>query len=104
MKLCPQCRRGYDDETLKFCLDDGNSLVDGPASGGKSAPPIFHPSEPPSEASTRGRISNTDETAVYPDWSQPRETKRHKLALTLGAFVLLTACIGGGIGIYKLVF
>ena len=32
MKRCPQCRRGYLDETLLYCLDDGTALLDGPAS------------------------------------------------------------------------
>ena len=32
MKRCPQCRRDYYDETLLFCLDDGERLLDGPAS------------------------------------------------------------------------
>lgn len=32
MKRCPQCRRDYFDETLLYCLDDGEHLVDGPAS------------------------------------------------------------------------
>jgi TolB-like protein len=31
MKQCPECNRVYDDETLKFCLDDGAALVYGPA-------------------------------------------------------------------------
>lgn len=31
MKQCPECNRVYDDETLKFCLDDGAVLVYGPA-------------------------------------------------------------------------
>ncbi len=31
MKRCPECLRDYYDETLLYCLDDGNSLVDGPA-------------------------------------------------------------------------
>src|SRR4051794_13872416 len=29
MKLCPTCRREYADETMNFCLDDGNALVYG---------------------------------------------------------------------------
>ncbi len=33
MKRCPECRRDYYDEMLNFCLDDGTSLVDGPATG-----------------------------------------------------------------------
>jgi len=32
MKRCPECRRDYTDETLRFCLDDGAALLDGPAS------------------------------------------------------------------------
>jgi TolB-like protein/Tfp pilus assembly protein PilF len=31
MKQCPECKRVYDDESLKFCLDDGDVLVYGPA-------------------------------------------------------------------------
>src|SRR6186997_1847094 len=31
MKRCPECRRDYYDETLLYCLDDGNALLDGPA-------------------------------------------------------------------------
>ncbi len=32
MKLCPQCKRTYSDDSLRFCLDDGSVLVrDAPA-------------------------------------------------------------------------
>ena len=31
MKRCPECRRDYTDDTLLYCLDDGNALLDGPA-------------------------------------------------------------------------
>jgi len=37
MKRCPECRRDYFDDSLVYCLDDGNALLDGPASG-KSEP------------------------------------------------------------------
>ncbi len=33
MKRCPECRRDYYDDTLLYCLDDGNALLEGPASG-----------------------------------------------------------------------
>src|SRR4026207_715635 len=33
MKRCPECRRDYTDETLNFCLDDGATLLAGPATG-----------------------------------------------------------------------
>ncbi|MEP6705500.1 MAG: tetratricopeptide repeat protein, partial [Acidobacteriota bacterium] len=32
MKRCPVCRRDYYDDTLRYCLDDGNALLEGPAS------------------------------------------------------------------------
>ena len=49
MKYCPECRRGYADETLNFCLDDGSRLALGgdesvtaiistPGSGNSSLP------------------------------------------------------------------
>src|SRR6476620_911929 len=28
MKTCPKCHRSYDDETLRFCLEDGSPLFD----------------------------------------------------------------------------
>jgi TolB-like protein/Tfp pilus assembly protein PilF len=31
MKRCPECRRDYYDDSLLYCLDDGNALLDGPA-------------------------------------------------------------------------
>lgn len=32
MKRCPECRRDYLDDTLRFCLDDGSELLEGPSS------------------------------------------------------------------------
>jgi hypothetical protein len=37
MKRCPECRRNYYDDTLLYCLDDGNALLDGPTSGSGAA-------------------------------------------------------------------
>lgn len=31
MKLCPACSRVYDDDNLRFCLDDGGALIDKPS-------------------------------------------------------------------------
>lgn len=31
MKRCPECLRDYYDDTLLYCLDDGNALLEGPA-------------------------------------------------------------------------
>jgi TolB-like protein/Tfp pilus assembly protein PilF len=39
MKRCPECRRDYYDDSLLYCLDDGSSLLDGPARESLSPPP-----------------------------------------------------------------
>lgn len=36
MKRCPECRRDYYDDTLLYCLDDGNALLEGPATASSS--------------------------------------------------------------------
>lgn len=41
MKRCPECRRDYYDDTLMYCLDDGNALLEGPASADEPATAIF---------------------------------------------------------------
>jgi len=83
MKRCPECRRDYYDETLSYCLDDGNALLEGPASGGRSEPPssaggqfVDEPatailSEPGAVATgfrdgepNRAQINTTDPTAI----------------------------------------
>ena len=72
MKRCPQCRRDYFDETLVYCLDDGNALLEGPASADESATAILSEPEavatgfPASESRTRARIHTTDQTAILP--------------------------------------
>src|SRR5687767_830735 len=65
MKRCPECRRDYYDDSLLYCLDDGNALAEGPATpkagpaaGGYQSdfePPsaILQETASPSEAGTR---------------------------------------------------
>ncbi len=79
MKRCPECRRDYFDDTLLYCLDDGNALLEGPASG-RSEPPasvggelgeepqtaILHATAAPGEAPTRAHIHTTEQTAILP--------------------------------------
>jgi TolB-like protein/Tfp pilus assembly protein PilF len=69
MKRCPECRRDYYDDSLLYCLDDGNALLEGPASASGAAEPstaILHETAPPAEAATRVQIHTTaaDKTAV----------------------------------------
>ena len=41
MKRCPECRRDYYDDSLLYCLDDGNALLEGPASGSEQPTAIL---------------------------------------------------------------
>ena len=76
MKRCPECRRDYYDDTLMYCLDDGNALLEGPASG-KSEPPASAGGqfdEPqtailsePGAVATGFRDTDESQTALLPD-------------------------------------
>ncbi len=69
MKRCPECRRDYYDDTLLYCLDDGNPLLEGPATlSGEDEPAtaILHSTAAPGEPPTRAQIHLTDQTAVLP--------------------------------------
>ncbi len=76
MKRCPECRRDYYDGTLVYCLDDGNTLLEGPASSsgsadepataivsGLGAPSLGRLSP---ESASRPQIHTTEQTAVLP--------------------------------------
>ena len=58
MKRCPECRRDYYDDTLLYCLDDGNALLEGPASADEPATAIL------SEAAAYR--AGGDATAIFP--------------------------------------
>ena len=58
MKKCPQCGRGYNDDSLSFCLDDGSELLFGPASADEPSTAILHETAPPGEAATRAQIES----------------------------------------------
>ena len=63
MKRCPECQRSYDDETLKYCLDDGASLVYGPGSGDDATAiltPAYVGGEAPTQHLSRQSLLNHD--------------------------------------------
>ena len=75
MKRCPECRRNYYDDTLLYCLDDGNALLEGPGLseppaspggdfGNESQTAILHETAPRNEAATRAQLHTTEQTAV----------------------------------------
>lgn len=104
MKRCPECRRDYYDDTLLYCLDDGNALLEGPASlSGASDEPataILHSTAAPGEAPTRAQIQMTDQTAVLPMGTGdivPRHRGFDKRLLAI-PFLLAIIALGGFFG------
>ncbi len=107
MKQCPECNRVYDDETLKFCLDDGAALVYGPAEP-KTA--ILKSDDNRSEKQTRlFDLTATGEASQHETESLPRgadplarnipppesSTKRNGLiAGVVGLVLLITLGLG----------
>ncbi len=132
MKRCPECRRDYYDDTLLYCLDDGNALLEGPAtapmsepgavatgfpaSGDEPATAILHSTASPGEAPTRAQIHTTDQTAVFPGRaeaepqgslggsSEKQSFSAHRAAKPLLAVLGVLAVAGIGFGIYKFAF
>ncbi|MBK9164795.1 MAG: hypothetical protein IPM21_12985 [Acidobacteria bacterium] len=125
MKRCPECRRDYYDETLLYCLDDGNALLDGPASGSEPGAiatglptdepqtAILHETAAPGETPTRAQIHTTEQTAVFPRGAEaePQESLRgltekgsftaNRAAKPLAALVVAVVILVGGFFGYR---
>lgn len=50
MKRCPTCKRGFDDDTLSFCLEDGTPLVTETGRRGDSQETLVSPRLPGTES------------------------------------------------------
>ncbi len=112
MKRCPECRRDYYDDTLLYCLDDGNALLEGPAtasSGDEPATAML--SVPPAIAG--GLTGATDETDVKTAILQPPATaggsdstekhsiSAHRAAKPLVALIVAVLVLVGGFFGYR---
>lgn len=108
MKRCPECRRDYFDDSLLYCLDDGNALLEGPAtapSPDETATAILSElGVPPSggsgsEAATRAQIHTTEKTAILPSGStELPKTKGFDKRLLLAPVLLAGIVLGGFFG------
>lgn len=102
MKRCPECRRDYTGETLNFCLDDGATLLDGPASVDEPATAVFgvRPSGGIfSESQTRPQIDAKAEAEPQVITKAPtvrHSQSAHRTAKPLAALVLTILILFGG--------
>ena len=82
MKRCPQCNRIYNDETLNYCLDDGEWLE------------------------TDGQVGNESATVLLPSSSRPTSSSRSEYIITgikrhrLVAVIVLIALVLTGVGLF----
>lgn len=97
MKICPKCNRKYEDNSLRFCLEDGSALA---------APVTRRGDPPPTEILPVPRVQPTQKSSAgptvpsYPNFAEPRpatgETRSNPI-LTGGVIaivVLLVALVG----------
>jgi Tol biopolymer transport system component len=96
MKRCPECRRDYYDDELRFCLDDGTALLEGPATG--DTPTAILSGGEDSDPATRPLISNTGKTEIHRSMSSAEylvsSAKKNKVIAGV-ALLVLAAVIGG---------
>jgi TolB-like protein/Flp pilus assembly protein TadD len=99
MKKCPQCGRGYNDETLSYCLDDGSELLFGPASANEPRTAILHETAPPQEPATRAQIHMTEQSGVMKSGvTELPSTGRFDKRLLFVPVALLVTLLGGLVG------
>src|SRR6266404_10007067 len=59
MKYCPTCNRDYEDDSLRFCLDDGSSLINRDAERSVPGPTMVLPT-PRENAATLSQVKRPD--------------------------------------------
>ncbi|HEX6190300.1 MAG TPA: hypothetical protein VFZ40_19755, partial [Pyrinomonadaceae bacterium] len=99
MKRCPKCQRAYEDETLRFCLEDGSPLFDARDSEAP-ATEILPARGTPTLKSTGPTVPSYQD--VSPPRPEIREPRSSNPILTVGvvAIVLLLLALVAIAGIF----
>jgi len=101
MKRCPTCRRAYPDDTLRFCLEDGTTLVNDTT----DAPTLSfdartaHTEEMPQTAQTLAGVPRPTERNFY-GTTQPPKTQNTALVVGLTVVSVLILLALGGVGVW----
>ena len=91
MKICPQCRKTYEDNNLNFCLDDGTALTTDQAT-----PTMVMPA--PSETATQQAAAPTQWQPPMQQAQPSRSASKMWIWVLLILGVLILLCGGGTIG------
>lgn len=104
MKRCPVCSRIYADQSLNFCLDDGNKLVAADELGGAPHPKRRASDIPtevlPSEQAPHAAPQPTLPASPRPTanfYEPPPPARNSKLLIAILVVVLLTGGVGLGL-------
>ena len=100
MKTCPLCQRSYSDETLNYCLEDGERLVNG-AQDVETDTAVLPPEKLQGEAPTRLAPVAKPQTEEHPASSAEyiaNAIGRRKNAVLFGLVLVLA---GVGYGLYR---
>ena len=98
MKICPSCRRTYDDDGLNFCLEDGSLLTFAPAIDPGAPTVVMRPPRSTDPSPVRGLP--TGWAAQSPDAYSMQPKKKSKAwmwAVGILGFALLLC--GGGVAL-----
>src|SRR5215213_2206187 len=86
MKRCPCCKRVYTDESLNFCLEDGERLIDG-RGGEESVTAIL----PVNETPTVAYDASESNASSAPSTTTSTPSRKYLLAGVIGAVILAAA-------------
>src|SRR6266849_9736788 len=95
MKRCPKCNRKYEDDTLKFCLEDGTSLSVAARDANPPATEILPRGGPTLKSSADPTIPSYPNAADFrPPQSEVRATNPVLTAGVIAIVLLLLALVG----------
>jgi hypothetical protein len=95
MKRCPKCNRKYEDETLKFCLEDGSTLAVSMRDASPPATEIMPRGGPTLKSSAEPTIPSYPNAGDFrPPPSEARQTNPILTAGVVAIVLLLVALVG----------
>src|SRR5262245_44056072 len=95
MKRCPKCEQTYTDETLNFCLDDGEWLIEQEKGEGPETAVMS------GEDATRRWSPTTSERSMSSAEYLVQGISRNKTAAFIVAAAFVAIAIGIGYAVYK---
>ena len=94
MKICPNCRRTYDDDGLNFCLEDGTVLTFASADAERTVVMEYpRPTNPVPPSPVR---QTWDPQRQPAESMQPKKRSSRTWVWVLGIFAILILVCGGG--------